>query len=278
VGGATSGDDDGASSYSGTELHIKKEADEWHQGAGFDNVTQTNATGRYVTASGRVSRRSTSSSVMSDDSLDSMIGAQHNHTYPSQSRPTEPRVATARMRAAATTTAEEDEENAMTSRDVKRLHEMHIPLRYDDIVSTPVEKFNRLLQNHHLSDAQVQFIRDVRRRGKNKMAAQNCRKRKLDVINDLDGEVVMLQQRRMELQREQALIAHRADDIKMKMRELEEAIMRSLNPGSRQVQDSVRLQLTSDGALYVVPATNSSLTDENQSNNNSRKKKGSKKQ
>ena len=36
---------------------------------------------------------------------------------------------------------------------------------------------------------QVKLCRDIRRRGKNKVAAQNCRKRKLDTIEELQSQV-----------------------------------------------------------------------------------------
>ncbi len=44
-------------------------------------------------------------------------------------------------------------------------------------------------QSHKLTEPQKQLIRDIRRRGKNKVAAQNCRKRKIDTISSLQDEV-----------------------------------------------------------------------------------------
>lgn len=256
------GEDSNESYSTSSDQQLQPETD-WHRGKRFSNNTAANAS-----IIGRSSRHSASSSLVSDDSLDSMVGAQHNHTYTSLVRPT----ATVRMRAAAPPAAvdEEDDDYEMASRDAKRLIEMHIPLRYEDIVGAPVDKFNRLLQTTRLSESQVHFIRDVRRRGKNKVAAQNCRKRKMDVIQNLDGEVAMLQQRRSQLQHEQAVIAQRVDDVKMRMRELEDALLRSMMAENRQIHDSTySLQLTADGAVYVVSGDSN---DDGQSTNNRRKK------
>jgi len=59
----------------------------------------------------------------------------------------------------------------------------------EEMIDSTVEQFNELLSKYMLSDAQHQLIRDIRRRGKNKLAAQNCRKRKLEVIQTVEDEV-----------------------------------------------------------------------------------------
>jgi nuclear factor erythroid 2-related factor 1/3 len=59
----------------------------------------------------------------------------------------------------------------------------------DEIIDTSVEEFTELLTRYRLTDAQQQLVRDIRRRGKNKMAAQNCRKRKMEVIQTIEDEV-----------------------------------------------------------------------------------------
>jgi len=59
----------------------------------------------------------------------------------------------------------------------------------EEMIDSTVEHFNDLLSKHKLTEAQSQLIRDIRRRGKNKLAAQNCRKRKLEVIQTVEDEV-----------------------------------------------------------------------------------------
>ncbi|XP_063815688.1 endoplasmic reticulum membrane sensor NFE2L1 [Pseudophryne corroboree] len=81
-------------------------------------------------------------------------------------------------------------------RDEQRARAMKIPFSNEKIIHLPVEEFNELLTKYQLSDAQLCLVRDIRRRGKNKMAAQNCRKRKLDTILNLEQEVKRLSRER----------------------------------------------------------------------------------
>lgn len=69
-----------------------------------------------------------------------------------------------------------------------------------DIINLPMDEFNERLSKYELSENQLSLIRDIRRRGKNKVAAQNCRKRKLDQINSLADEVKEVRRRREALE------------------------------------------------------------------------------
>jgi len=57
------------------------------------------------------------------------------------------------------------------------------------VVSTGMDEFNDFLSNRRFTEEQQHQLRDIRRRGKNKVAAQNCRKRKLDQLDDLQVSV-----------------------------------------------------------------------------------------
>uniref|UniRef100_A0A8C2J9A6 Nuclear factor, erythroid 2-like 2b n=1 Tax=Cyprinus carpio TaxID=7962 RepID=A0A8C2J9A6_CYPCA len=74
-------------------------------------------------------------------------------------------------------------------RDEQRAQAMSLPLSVQDIINLPVEAFNEAISSCKLNHTQHSLIRDIRRRGKNKMAAQSCRKRKLDSFIDLEDEI-----------------------------------------------------------------------------------------
>ena len=74
-----------------------------------------------------------------------------------------------------------------------------IPIPVHDIINLPMDEFNERLSKYELSETQLSLIRDIRRRGKNKVAAQNCRKRKLDQIMSLADEVKVVKKQKDEL-------------------------------------------------------------------------------
>lgn len=93
-----------------------------------------------------------------------------------------------------------DEEHL--TRDEKRARQLQIPISVQDIINLPMDEFNERLSKYDLSESQLSLIRDIRRRGKNKVAAQNCRKRKLDQIISLADEVKDMKMRKERLLRE----------------------------------------------------------------------------
>ena len=62
-------------------------------------------------------------------------------------------------------------------------------MKQEDIVNPPMDEFNDMLSKEDLTEEQLNICRDIRRRGKNKVAAQNCRKRKLEQIDELQKKV-----------------------------------------------------------------------------------------
>lgn len=103
------------------------------------------------------------------------------------------------------------------SRDEWQAQTMKIPFSNELIVNLPVEEFNNLMTNYKLNEDQVALIRDIRRRGKNKIAAQNCRKRKLDVVLGLEDEVLCLRHRRSWLLREKQETLKKLQEMKRQL-------------------------------------------------------------
>ncbi|CAF3760926.1 unnamed protein product [Rotaria magnacalcarata] len=91
--------------------------------------------------------------------------------------------------------------NFQGQQDEETLRRYNIPLTVYDITQSTTEEYNRHLAHlHHLSSEQIHIIKDIRRRGKNKIAAQNCRKRKAINVETLVEEVDDLKRLKHELE------------------------------------------------------------------------------
>ncbi|XP_026179859.1 endoplasmic reticulum membrane sensor NFE2L1-like isoform X2 [Mastacembelus armatus] len=105
----------------------------------------------------------------------------------------------------------------MWSRDERRARALRIPFSNELIVNLPVEEFNDLLINYQLSEEQLTLIRDIRRRGKNKIAAQNCRKRKMNVLLGLEDDVSDLRHHHSQLFREKQEALRNLQEMKRRL-------------------------------------------------------------
>jgi len=93
------------------------------------------------------------------------------------------------------------------------------------LIALPMDEFNDLLSKNTLTEEQLNICRDIRRRGKNKVAAQNCRQRKLEQIEDLQGRLARSLQRRDKVRWEhQRLLSVYAGEAE-KLRSLTEVVL-----------------------------------------------------
>ncbi|XP_067228554.1 transcription factor NF-E2 45 kDa subunit [Chanodichthys erythropterus] len=141
------------------------------------------------------------------------------------------------------------------SRDERRALALKIPFSLEKIVNLPVDDFNELLTQFTLSDTQLALVRDIRRRGKNKVAAQNCRKRKLENIVHLENELGHLRAQREHLTRERLEFQQNLTIIKCRLSDLYTQVFSQLRDeeGHPYSVDEYSLQQTNDGNIYLVP-------------------------
>ncbi|XP_062870191.1 transcription regulator protein BACH1b [Trichomycterus rosablanca] len=66
---------------------------------------------------------------------------------------------------------------------------MQLPLSVERITSMSRNDFQNFLRTYQLTREQLDYVHDVRRRCKNRIAARRCRKRKLDCIYSLEREI-----------------------------------------------------------------------------------------
>lgn len=162
------------------------------------------------------------------------------------------------------------------SRDEKKAKAMKIPLSISQIVNSAVEDFNDLIADHHLTDDQLQLIRDIRRRGKNKVAAQNCRKRKIEVIDHLEKEVNSLRHEKSSLEKEEDILKRQLEESRRRIEELSTNLFENIPKpyeGTNRPEDYT-LEQTEDGRLFMMPKEPTEKTK--QSNKSQRKRKGKK--
>lgn len=145
--------------------------------------------------------------------------------------------------------------SSLLSRDERRAKSLNIPFPMDHIINLPVDDFNELLTQYTLTDTQLALVRDIRRRGKNKVAAQNCRKRKLESIVHLETELNQLKTQREILSKQRFEFNRSLAFIKRRLSDLYSQVFSHLRDedGQPYSVEDYSLQQTPDGKVYLVP-------------------------
>ncbi|EDV94476.1 GH21438 [Drosophila grimshawi] len=146
-------------------------------------------------------------------------------------------------------------EDEHLSRDEKRARSLNIPIPVGDIINLPMDEFNERLSKYDLSENQLSLIRDIRRRGKNKVAAQNCRKRKLDQILTLEDEVNTVVKRKSQLNHDRDHLEGERKRISNKFSMLHRHVFQYLRDpeGNPCSPADYSLQQAADGSVYLLP-------------------------
>eukprot|EP00118_Oscarella_pearsei_P024513 m.306212 g.306212 ORF g.306212 m.306212 type:complete len:501 (+) comp41056_c0_seq1:58-1560(+) len=134
-------------------------------------------------------------------------------------------------------------------------------LTENEVVEMPVHELNRLLYQSKLTEAEISLIKETRRRGKNKVAARNCRKRKLDTISELEKEVEDLKKVKEKVDEEKMLLAKELEVYKSKTESLTRFILEKVKYGSglKLNVDELGLDKAEDGRLFIVPNLSGSI-------------------
>ena len=131
------------------------------------------------------------------------------------------------------------------------------PYTSEELGIMPVSKFNDSL--HLLDEYRIHLARDIRRKFKNKIAARNCRKRKIQHIDRLDTGVDSLESRLDREEHENKALKIDIEFLHNKMKRISECIFQQLRDtnGMRYSKRFYSLVFSrDDNEVFLVPLNN----------------------
>ena len=131
---------------------------------------------------------------------------------------------------------------------------LSVTLERDKLLSMPADRFNHLLDRSGLSENDVAYMKEWRRKGKNKTAAQQARKRKREEVDEMAAEVNKLKEELAMLREEQQSLQVELEHYPRECRRLEHVILTNYHDqhDHNVTPDTHRIVLLSD-TLLVAP-------------------------
>ncbi|NXX23256.1 BACH1 protein, partial [Podargus strigoides] len=114
--------------------------------------------------------------------------------------------------------------------------EVKLPFNVQRIISLSRNDFQSFLKMHKLTPEQLDCIHDIRRRSKNRIAAQRCRKRKLDFMQNLESEIEKLQNEKENLLKERDHILTTLGETKQNLTGLCQQVCKEAALSHEQIQ------------------------------------------
>ncbi|KTG41228.1 hypothetical protein cypCar_00001684 [Cyprinus carpio] len=147
----------------------------------------------------------------------------------------------------------------------EQVQEVDLPFPVEQISSMTRRAFLQMLKREQLTTEQLEFVQDVRRRSKNRMAAQRCRKRKLDCIYRLEGEIKKLRSEKEKLLQDHNQLKLSIEDVRQNLSGLCQSLSIDAVPQSEQLQALARY-FSSDcpTSVLLTPMASPSLAGPDQ--------------
>lgn len=123
----------------------------------------------------------------------------------------------------------------------RRAQEVRLPFPVQQITSLSRSAFQQLLRRQQLTSDQLEFVHDIRRRSKNRVAAQRCRKRKLDSIYKLETEIHKLKSEKEKLIVEHGQLKQSLEETHQNLSSLCQSLCGEAAPQTDQLQLLVKL-------------------------------------
>lgn len=135
------------------------------------------------------------------------------------------------------------------------------PITRDKLITIPVEEFNQLLEEAQLSEIEVAFMKEWRRRGKNKAAAQIARKRKREEVSGLDEEVEKLREQKAELDKKYEQLKSLVQSLKERSAVAEDKLFQKQSESSEELvsRNTHLIHVTDDDKLLLIPKISSKI-------------------